>query len=93
MQVLEGPYNEVSNVFEKIRRDPRHTNVCILSVEDIHIRQFSEWGMAFFNLDNPSVKDERGFSEFLQDEFTADVYRNLPYRAYMMLVTFKENIE
>ena len=92
MQVLEGPDEAVNNLFEKVKTDPRHKDVTVLSTEQIPARQFPGWEMAFQNLDNPDIKNEPGYSQFLQDEFTADLYRENPLRAYIMLLTFRDNM-
>ena len=92
MQVLEGPDEVVNNFYEKIKLDSRHKDVSLISREQISARQFSNWEMAFQNLDNPAVKNEPGYSQFLQDEFTANVYRENPLRAYIMLLTFRDNM-
>ena len=92
MQVLEGPDEVVDALYEKIKADPRHKGVSIISREQISARQFSAWEMAFQNLDNPTIKNEPGYSQFLQDEFTADIYLQNPLRAYIMLLTFRDNM-
>jgi len=92
MQVLEGPDEVVEALYEMIKTDPRHKDVFVLSREQISNRQFPAWEMAFQNLDNPEVKNEPGYSQFLQDEFIADVYRENPLRAYIMLLTFRDNM-
>ena len=92
MQVLEGPDDAVNALYEKIKVDPRHKDVFAISREQISARQFPSWEMAFQNLDNPEIKNEPGYSQFLQDEFTADVYRENPLRAYIMLLTFRDNM-
>lgn len=92
MQVLEGPDDAVNGIFEKIKNDPRHKDVSVISREQIQSRQFPAWEMAFQNLDNPTLKNVPGYSQFLHDEFTADVYRENPLRAYIMLLTFRDNI-
>jgi hypothetical protein len=92
MQVLEGPDEAVNTLFEKIKDDPRHKDVFVISREQISARQFPAWEMAFQNLDNPEIKNEPGYSQFLHDEFTADVYRQNPLRAYIMLLTFRDNM-
>jgi len=48
--------------------------------------------MAFQNLDDPHIKDEPGYSQFLQDEFVAEVYRKNPLQAYTMLLTFRDDM-
>lgn len=92
MQVLEGPDEAVEALYKKIEADPRHKDLIVLSREQISTRQFPAWEMAFQNLDNPAIKNEPGFSQFLQDEFIADVYRQNPLRAYIMLLTFRDNM-
>mgnify|MGYP003551681444 FL=1 len=92
MQVLAGPDEAVEALYEKIKTDPRHKDVNVLSREQVSARQFPAWEMAFQNLDNPEVKNQPGYSQFLQDEFIADVYRENPLRAYIMLLTFRDNM-
>jgi hypothetical protein len=92
MQVLEGPDEMVTALYEKIKTDPRHKDVSVISREQIQARQFHAWEMAFQNLDNPVVKNAPGYSQFLQDEFTAEIYRKNPLRAYIMLLTFRDNM-
>ena len=92
MQVLEGPDEAVEALYEKIKADPRHKDVNVLSREQISARQFPAWEMAFQNLDNPEVRNKPGYSQFLHDEFIADVYRENPLRAYIMLLTFRDNM-
>ncbi len=46
-QVLEGPAEAVERIFEKIQRDPRHSDVVILQSEHTEARDFPEWSMAF----------------------------------------------
>jgi len=92
MQVLEGPDDIVEALFDKVKEDPRHKDVTVISREQISARQFPAWEMAFQNLDNPAIKNEPGYSQFLHNEFVDDVYRENPLRAYIMLLTFRDNL-
>ncbi|GAB4547959.1 MAG: BLUF domain-containing protein [Anaerolineales bacterium] len=92
MQVLEGPEEKVLQLYETIRKDARHKDARIISKEAIKSRQFEGWEMAFHNLDNPAVKNEPGFSEFLEDELTAEIYSRNPLRAYILLLTFRDSM-
>jgi len=67
-------------------------DVNVLSRVQISTRQFPAWEMAFQNLDKPEIKNEPGYSQVLQDEFIADVYRENPLQAYIMLLTFRDNM-
>ena len=46
-QVLEGAFTGVASTFERIRLDPRHTDVTVLADEDIAVRGFSGWKMGY----------------------------------------------
>ena len=45
LQLLEGPAEGVTRIFEKIRRDDRHLNVRLLSSEIVSSRLFPAWTM------------------------------------------------
>lgn len=57
MQVLEGGRAQVSRLYNRIAQDPRHTNVELLSYEDIDERQFAGWSMGQVNMNrlNPAL--------------------------------------
>lgn len=57
LQVLEGGRDEVCELFNTIVRDDRHTNVRILSFEEIPERRFGAWTMGHVNIArvNPSL--------------------------------------
>lgn len=46
LQVLEGEHEQVQETFERIRRDPRHQAVVILSDRIVADREFGGWSMA-----------------------------------------------
>ena len=50
IQVLEGGRDEVCELFNAIVRDDRHTNVRILSYEEIPARRFGGWIMGQVNI-------------------------------------------
>lgn len=45
MQVLEGGRAPVNRLYNRISRDERHTDVTLLSYEEIHERRFGAWAM------------------------------------------------
>lgn len=61
-QVLEGAREDVELVFERVRRDPRHADLQVLSANTVHARSFGDWSMAFAGVDaassNPDVGGE-----------------------------------
>ena len=46
VQVLEGPDSVVSRTFERILRDPRHSDVALVNMQPIPMRRFGAWWMA-----------------------------------------------
>ena len=47
-QILEGPRAEVTKIWEKIQRAPRHHQVRLLNMKEIEKRSFPAWSMRFF---------------------------------------------
>jgi FtsZ-binding cell division protein ZapB len=46
-QVLEGSRAAVETTFERIQRDPRHSDVAVLQCEPVAARGFPNWSMGF----------------------------------------------
>ena len=46
-QVLEGPRVAGEATFERIQRDPRHSDVAVLQCEPVEERGFPHWSMSF----------------------------------------------
>jgi hypothetical protein len=45
-QALEGPETKVTAAFERILRDPRHSDVRLIRMQPVPARQFAAWWMA-----------------------------------------------
>ena len=50
-QCLEGHPNDVSRTIERIRSDPRHTDIEVISQVEVEQRHFGDWSMHLVNLD------------------------------------------
>ena len=50
LQVLEGGRSQVSRLYNRIAADPRHSEVVLLSYEDITERCFASWAMGQVNM-------------------------------------------
>jgi hypothetical protein len=50
IQILEGEKDTITSLYEKISKDPRHSNVKILYLEEASIRLFPTWSMSMLNL-------------------------------------------
>ena len=51
LQVLEGEPENVTQIFSKIEKDPRHKNIQLISALQIENRQFDVWKMKEVNVD------------------------------------------
>ena len=71
-QVLEGPREEVEDLFEDIQGDSRHSNAMVLSCKPIEERSFREWTMAYRGTDSDA---RRRFTELMnsQDISSTDI--------------------
>lgn len=92
MQVIEGPDDAIHNLYARISKDPRHTDVTKLAEEPIIERQFADWSMGFSDVGALSPEELKGYSPFLQEDFVGGFFQDHPVRAYIMLSTFKKTI-
>jgi hypothetical protein len=86
IQTLEGPNEQVLNLLNTIRYDPRHKNVTIVIQEPIAERDFSDWSMGYFRLSEYG----EGFNDFLSNTEMSEVFRHSPRRVHRLLATFRE---
>jgi hypothetical protein len=81
LQCLEGGRMEVNGLYNLIAADPRHTDVVILSYEEISERNFANWSMGVVNLEQVNASLLLKYSETA----TLDPYR-VPGTASMALL-------
>ena len=89
MQVLEGEYKAVSELYETIEGDPRHIGVHLLIKRPIDERTFGDWQMAFVDIAEVNVNELDGYNDFLENPFQQIEDTSL---AYTFLNTFKSII-
>lgn len=65
LQVLEGGSAAISELYEIIRRDPRHHQVLLVYKCPIPKRDFPAWEMGFTDLNEADVHEIAGFSTYL----------------------------
>ena len=90
LQIIEGDTEEVTALFEVIRKDERHSGVIKLYQKNIDERDFPEWTMGFHDLNAEGVRNLEGFSEFLDPRF--DVLTISASSAARLLNAFKSGI-
>ncbi|MEI6837362.1 MAG: BLUF domain-containing protein [Alcaligenaceae bacterium] len=65
LQVLEGKESDVRLLYKKIEADPRHHRLEILYEGPQQQQEFSDWSMAFHDLDDRTSRSIQGYSEDL----------------------------
>jgi hypothetical protein len=64
-QILEGQEEDVTPLFERIGRDPRHNRVLLLSKQEAEQRNFGAWSMGFVDVGSTAV-NLPGFQNLLE---------------------------
>ncbi|MEM9313551.1 MAG: BLUF domain-containing protein [Pseudomonadota bacterium] len=65
-QILEGGEEEVLQLFERISKDERHQRVEIVTEGPVGAREYTDWQMAFVELDGQDYSAMPGFSDMLK---------------------------
>ncbi|MCI4665317.1 MAG: BLUF domain-containing protein [Neomegalonema sp.] len=50
IQTLEGDEAVINNILNKIQRDPRHSEVTIVSIDAAPMRRYAHWSMGCFSV-------------------------------------------
>lgn len=72
LQVLEGEEKVINDLVDKIRTDPRHTNVQILHRRTIQRRQYSDWSMGFKRVSDKELQHVEGLRDFGEKDFNPE---------------------
>lgn len=51
LQIIEGPAEAVNDLYNRIVRDPRHTQATLLEYVKVPFREFANWSMAYVRTD------------------------------------------
>jgi hypothetical protein len=69
LQVLEGEDEAVDGLVEKIKNDPRHSNVQFLHRRPIERRQYADWSMGFKRVSDSEIQHIEGLRNFGERDF------------------------
>ena len=71
LQLLEGPAERVTRVYEKICVDPRHHDIRLLADRQVEERYFPDWSMGFEEVNEVALISWPGLSHVLQPPRTS----------------------
>jgi len=69
-QVLEGDFNVIENLFERIKEDTRHYNIIKIIDDENHERIFDEYFFGFLTV--TSLEDRKWMEFFLENYFNVE---------------------
>lgn len=90
VQVLEGDEAVIRGLFEKITKDPRHTQVTILSQGHISQAEFPDWAMGFRELSQDDLLGLYGNKKSLGKSINIENFRTQPDACVKMLRFVRE---
>ncbi|RYZ99785.1 MAG: BLUF domain-containing protein [Moraxellaceae bacterium] len=61
-QCLEGQRKQVLKLYDKISNDPRHQDICILTLKTIEVSEFKQWQMKY-------VLEDHGIRHFFLNHY------------------------
>lgn len=88
MQVLEGGYHAVHEVFDAISVDPRNTGVVKLLESNIEERDFPKWSMGFRHLDREDTTNVPGFVDIFNGKLDKTLALGNRSDAIKILISF-----
>lgn len=68
LQLLEGEFTVLMELYERIKQDGRHENIVLLHMQETAYRIYPNWTMAFQSLKQADVKKNGGVTEFTEFE-------------------------
>ncbi|OWF66585.1 hypothetical protein B6A14_00970 [Polynucleobacter hirudinilacicola] len=92
LQVLEGTKEQVRETYQRICRDLRHTNILILTQEEINERHFSDWSMGYRQLSEADVAQFPKYAPYFQFGFKPKDFKAKPGAALEMLKLFSKGM-
>lgn len=93
MQGIEGEEAAVARLLERIGRDPRHTDMTILSREPIGQRRFPDWAMGFEHVDDLEPDKRVALNALLTEPLTSEVFKRSPHLAWNLLLAIKGSLK
>ena len=88
MQVLEGEEAAIDQIYSRIVKDPRHTDVFVIEREAIEQRSFDQWSMGFRRLGATEALAHPAYAPFFERGFDAAKIGAHPGLALDMLKEF-----
>jgi Sensors of blue-light using FAD len=90
-QVLEGEYEEVNKIYQKISNDKRHRHIIKMKEGFGDNRIFPDWSMAFHTIKTENFLDISGFKLFVYKEIFPNLEMDENNPIWIVLKAFFES--
>ena len=91
IQALEGEDKTVTDLYAKIKKDPRHRGALQVYKEPISKRSFSDWSMGFNKIATGSLEQLEGFTDFMIKP-DPEFFTKTPSHARTLLHMFRNRV-
>ncbi len=88
MQVLEGEQQQVHELFDKIKKDPRNNGMVKLIEQPILKRDFAQWYMGFENLEHYNPEQLPAYVEILDNQLDESKIEAVKGKSLNLLLSF-----
>ena len=68
LQMLEGDFQTLLNLYERIKHDKRHHDFLLLHMKEISERIYTDWTMAFKSLEHSDLSNYSAVAAFVELE-------------------------
>jgi hypothetical protein len=93
MQLLEGEVTEIVDLYEKIRRDPRHSEIELLICKNVNKRLCPDWGMELVDLDATAILNRDRLNGLIDDLRNRHNTSHYSAEARLLLHDFKSQLQ
>lgn len=90
IQVLEGEQADVEAIYDKIKKDPRHGSILKVYQAKIKERSFADWSMGFNKIEDETLREVEGFTDFLDKPMNIKFFESHPNYAVTLLESFRD---
>lgn len=92
IQILEGEAETAMTLYEKIKTDPRHQRVRLISKKAIRERHFGHWSMAFKVIPESAAHDYQVLCQLVTDFFRHSNTADIDEKIVAELLKFKAEL-
>ena len=92
IQVLEGDEEIILSLYDKIKKDSRHTDIRIILEKPIKKRVFLDWSMGYKDISELELRNIPYLNLFLENKIVSDSV-DIASDVYGLLVQFRDDPE